>query len=201
VEGVILDAENRRALLQIARDAIRLRLAAPGTRQVATAPGTRHEAPGTRDVLSRHAAAFVTIRRGDELRGCIGHVEADRPLADVVARAAAAAALEDPRFPPVTVAELDEISVEISVLGPMRRVTDLSTIEVGRHGLVVQSGSKRGLLLPQVPTEWGWDRDTFLDQLCLKAGLPRGAWRAGAEILCFEAEVFGDADPRDAEPG
>jgi uncharacterized protein len=198
VENVILDADDRRALLALARDAIRSRLAtpgnAPGTQHVVIAPGTRHPTPGTRSALSCPAAAFVTIRRGDQLRGCIGHVEADRPLVDVIARAAVAAALEDPRFPPVTAAELDEISIEISVLGPMRPVTDPLTIEVGRHGLVVQSGTKRGLLLPQVPTEWGWDLETFLGQLCLKAGLPRGAWQSGAEILCFEAEVFGESD-------
>lgn len=184
MESLILDGDDRRTLLDIAREAIRSRLA----------PGTRHQAPGTEGALSRRCPAFVTLRRGDQLRGCIGHVEADRPLVDVIARAAVAAAFEDPRFPPVTAAELDEISIEISVLGPMQQVTDLSTIEVGRHGLVVQSGAKRGLLLPQVPTEWGWDRDTFLDQLCLKAGLARGAWRTGAEILCFEADVFGDSD-------
>jgi uncharacterized protein len=182
VENLILDADDRRVLLEIAREAIRLRLSA--------APSPRPHAPSER--LSRSGAAFVTLRRGDQLRGCIGHVEADRPLVDVIVRAAVAAALEDPRFPPVTAAELDEISIEISVLGPMRPVTDPLTIEVGRHGLVVQSGTKRGLLLPQVPTEWGWDRETFLGQLCLKAGLPRGAWRTGAEILCFEADVFGE---------
>jgi uncharacterized protein len=192
VESLTLDVDARRALLQIAREAIRSRLSR-GTRHEDTARGARPEARGPEDHLSRRCPAFVTLRRGDQLRGCIGHVEADRPLVDVIARAAIAAALEDPRFPPVTVAELDEISIEISVLGPMQRVTDLSTIEVGRHGLVVQSGARRGLLLPQVPTEWGWDRETFLDQLCLKAGLPRGAWRTDAEILCFEADVFGDS--------
>jgi AmmeMemoRadiSam system protein A len=156
-----------------------------------TAPGPRHDAPGTAAVLSRPSPAFVTLRCGDELRGCIGHLEADRPLADVVARAAVAAATEDPRFPPVTAAELDELAVEISVLGPMQLVSDPMTIEVGRHGLVVHAGARRGLLLPQVASEWGWDRETFLEQLCVKAGLPRGAWRT-AELFIFEAEVFGD---------
>jgi hypothetical protein len=198
VEKLILGADDRRTLLEIAREAIRSKVAPgtphpPGTRHPVTAPGTRHSAPGTEGVLSCPCPAFVTIRRGDQLRGCIGHLEADRALADVVARAAIAAAFEDPRFPPVTAAEIDLLTIEISVLGPMQPVSDVSTIDVGRHGLVVQSGAKRGLLLPQVPTEWGWDRETFLEQLCVKAGLPRNAWRTGAEILCFEADVFGDS--------
>lgn len=199
MEGLTLAPADRRALLAIARDAIRSRVA-PGATYTAPAPGTRQdpiagrvadEAPGTDDPLSRRSPAFVTLRRGDQLRGCIGHLEADRPLAEVVARAAVAAAFEDPRFPPVTAAELEDLAVEISVLGPMQPVRDPSTIEVGRHGLVVQSGRRRGLLLPQVAPEWGWDRETFLEQLCLKAGLPRGAWRA-AELFTFEAEVFCD---------
>jgi AmmeMemoRadiSam system protein A len=190
VENVILGADDRRALLQVAREAIRSCLA-QGPSPEATARGPGHEARGTADRLSRRSAAFVTLRRGDELRGCIGHVEADRQLADVVARSAVAAATEDPRFTPVTAGELDQISIEISILGPMQAVSDPSTIDIGRHGLVVHSGTKRGLLLPQVPTEMGWDRRTFLEQLCVKAGLPKGAWRT-AELFAFEAEVFSD---------
>lgn len=205
MEGLTLEAADRRALLDIARDAIRARVA-PATGRDPIAPGPKArlaeaarglgreggpQAQGPNDPLSRPSPAFVTLRRGDQLRGCIGHLEADRPLADVVARAAVAAATEDPRFPPVTAAELDDLAVEISVLGPMQLVTDPMTIEVGRHGLVVHSGVKRGLLLPQVASEWGWDRETFLEQLCMKAGLPRGAWRA-AELFTFEAEVFSD---------
>jgi AmmeMemoRadiSam system protein A len=211
VASLILDDASRRVLLQIAREAIRSRLerdtrhedtargtthedTARGTRHEDTARGLRHEARGTEDRLSIRCPAFVTLRRGDQLRGCIGHVESDRPLAEVIARAAVAAAFEDPRFTPVTLVEFDQISIEISVLGPMQPVSDPSTIEVGRHGLVVHSGTKRGLLLPQVPAEWGWDRETYLDQACAKAGLARGAWRTGAEILCFEADVFSEGD-------
>jgi AmmeMemoRadiSam system protein A len=174
---------DKLALLAIARDAIRARLAKE--------PPARMDVAGA---IARPAAAFVTLRRDAHLRGCIGHLELDRPLAAVVARAAVAAALEDPRFPPVTPAELDAVTIEISVLGPMRRVLDWSAIEVGRHGLVVQSGRARGLLLPQVAVEWRWDVETFLGQTCLKAGLGADAWRTGAEILCFEADVFGEKD-------
>jgi uncharacterized protein len=172
---------DRLALLAIARDAIRARLA--------NEPAARMDVAGA---IARLAAAFVTLRNGEQLRGCIGHLELDRPLAAVVARAAVAAAFEDPRFQPVTTTELNFLSIEISVLGPMSRVTDCSTIEVGRHGLVVSLGRLRGLLLPQVPTEWGWDLQTFLAQTCLKAGLRPDAWKTGAELLCFEADAFAD---------
>jgi uncharacterized protein len=196
VDGLTLEAADRRALLDIAREAIRSRVGASGppsrpSPRAASARQAGFQADSSGDPLSRPCPAFVTLRHGDELRGCIGHLEADRPLADVVARAAVAAATEDPRFPPVTAAELDELAVEISVLGPMQLVSDPMTIEVGRHGLVVHAGARRGLLLPQVASEWGWDRETFLEQLCVKAGLPRGAWRT-AELFIFEAEVFGD---------
>jgi uncharacterized protein len=198
VEGLTLTPGERLALLSIARDAIRLRLA-PGASPSTPVPSTTPLGAGAEVLaeslaegwLARPAAAFVTLRRGPALRGCIGHLERDRSLADVVAYAAVCAALEDPRFPPVTAAELELLSIEISILGPMEPVSDPATIEVGRHGLVVHFGARRGLLLPQVATEWGWDRETFLEQLCLKASLPRGAWRT-ADLFTFEALVFGD---------
>jgi len=200
VEGGLIDVDDRRALLAIAREAIRARLRGDDSERGAFAvlirrfvPGAAGPKPAIDDsVLGRPAAAFVTLRTGDHLRGCIGHLELDRPLIAVVARAAAAAAFEDPRFPPVTAGELDGLSIEVSVLGPFVPVPDPSAIEVGRHGLVVRSGWRRGLLLPQVAPEWGWTREEFLAQTCLKAGLPMDAWKKGAEILCFEAEVFGE---------
>jgi AmmeMemoRadiSam system protein A len=192
VEVLTLTPAERRALLSIAREAIRTRLT-PGT-SAGVPPSLSEEGR-----LAVHAAAFVTLRRGELLRGCIGHLERDRSLAGVVAYAAVSAALEDPRFPPVTAAELDLLSIEISVLGPIQPVRDPETIEVGRHGLVVHSGGRRGLLLPQVATEWGWDRETFLEQLCLKASLPRSAWRT-ADLFTFEALVFGDSGEPSASP-
>ena len=109
-------------------------------------------------------------------------------------RCAADAATEDPRFPPVTAAELPEITIEVSVLGPLEAIDprDAGAIQIGRHGLVAEQGHRRGLLLPQVATEWGFDRGQFLAQTCAKAGLPRDAWQRGARIYRFEAEVFGD---------
>jgi AmmeMemoRadiSam system protein A len=138
----------------------------------------------------RRAGAFVTIHHRGDLRGCIGHIEASEPLGRVVARCAIAACSADPRFKPITPAELDEIGVEISVLGPLESIAGPQDIEVGRHGLVVEDGWHRGLLLPQVATERQWDAGTFLSETCRKAGLSRDAWRHGATLWRFEADVF-----------
>ena len=145
----------------------------------------------------RRAGAFVTLHARGELRGCIGHVEASRRLVDVVAECAVSAASADPRFPPVTASELLLVEIEVSVLGPLEPVARIDEVEVGRHGLVVESGRRRGLLLPQVAREWEWDAVTFVAQTCRKAGLPQDAWPSGgATLLRFEAEVFGEDPPR-----
>jgi len=136
----------------------------------------------------------VTLKKNGELRGCIGCTEAREPMLVNVARMARASALEDPRFPPVRQEEVSDLMIDISLLSPAERVADISEIEVGKHGLVMEQGPRRGLLLPQVPVEWGWDRDQFLDHTCLKAGLPKGCWREGATIYAFTAEVFGEKD-------
>ena len=140
------------------------------------------------------AGVFVTLKRRGELRGCLGTLESRRPLADEVWRCAADAASEDPRFPPVTPEELPEIAIDVSVLGPLEPIDPLTpgTIEIGRHGLVVEQGHRRGLLLPQVASEWGWTPEQFLRQTSVKAGLPPDAWSQGAQVFRFEAEVFGD---------
>lgn len=149
--------------------------------------------PDPSDVLSRLAGAFVSIHKQGDLRGCIGHIEANEPLGGVVARCAVAACSSDPRFPAVSASELPHLDIELSVLGPLERITGPDDFEIGRHGLVVEMGWHRGLLLPQVATEWNWDRETFLAQTCHKAGLARDAWKQGAAVWRFEAEVFGEA--------
>ena len=173
---------QRRALVDIARGAVADKVA--GRESAMPLPQDLPEASG----------AFVTLKRKGELRGCIGTLECRRPLAEEVARVAVCAAHEDPRFEPVRPSELEEIDVEVSVLGPLEEIDpfDPGAIVIGVHGLVVERGYRRGLLLPQVATEWGWDRETFLAHTCAKAGLPADAWRNGAKIYRFAAEVFGD---------
>jgi len=172
---------DRRLLLRIARDAI-----------VAHVTGTTPLSAEPADVLSRPGGTFVTIHRHGDLRGCIGHIEANEPLGVVVPRCAVAACSRDPRFPPVTAPELPEIDLELSLLGPLEPIAGPDQIEIGRHGLVVERGWHRGLLLPQVATDWDWDAPTFLAQTCAKAGLPSDAWRNGATLWRFDAEVFGE---------
>ena len=172
---------DRHLLLQIARDAIVAHVAG----------GDAPSASGS-GVLDGAGCAFVTIHSHGELRGCIGHVDADEPLGRVVLRCAVAACSADPRFPPVGASELSHLELEISVLGPLEAIALPDDIEIGRHGLVVEMGWHRGLLLPQVASEWNWDRETFVAQTCHKAGLPRDAWKHGAKMWRFEAEVFAE---------
>jgi AmmeMemoRadiSam system protein A len=144
--------------------------------------------------LPEATGAFVTLKKRGALRGCIGTLECRRTLPEEVARVAVSAAREDPRFEPVRPSELADLDVEVSVLGPLEPIDphDPAAIEIGRHGLVVEQGWRRGLLLPQVATEWGWDRETFLAHTCAKAGLPHDCWRTGARVFRFAADVFGD---------
>jgi uncharacterized protein len=141
--------------------------------------------------LNQRAGAFVTLMRHGDLRGCVGHVQADMPIWQVVQQMAISAAEEDPRFFPLTQRELDDLEVEISVLSPLKHIDDVEQIEVGKHGLLISKGWARGLLLPQVPGEYGWDRNAFLEAVCKKAGLPGGSWRHGASLQTFTALVFG----------
>jgi AmmeMemoRadiSam system protein A len=133
----------------------------------------------------------VTLHKQGRLRGCIGQIHARQPLVRTVAEMAVAAAFEDPRFPPLRREELRDIDIEISVLTPLRRITDVGEIQVGTHGIYLRRGAYSGLLLPQVATEWGWDRNTFLEHTCEKAHLPKDAWKdKKAEIYIFSADVF-----------
>jgi AmmeMemoRadiSam system protein A len=175
-----LSEEEGRALLSIAREAVRA--AAAG----APLPDPRPAA----DRLQRQQGAFVTLHQGRRLRGCIGVVVPRESLAATVVRCAAGAACEDPRFAPVTPDEVNTLDVEVSVLETPRQVRDPEEIEVGRHGLLVTQGSRRGLLLPQVAVERGWDRTTFLRETCRKADLDPDAWRDGARIEVFGAQII-----------
>ncbi len=176
--------EEREALLELARKSI---VAAV---EKAAPPKPPKHLPRLREPRG----AFVTITRNGELCGCIGHMQAYAPLADTVIDMAKSAAVGDPRFPPMTSAELDDFEIEISVLSPMQEIDSPEEVVPGKHGLMVSGGGRRGVLLPQIPERYGWDRDTFLSRTCVKAGLPSSAWKHGDVTLeVFTAEVFGEA--------
>ena len=187
----MLTEEEKRILLDIARAsilrALKVRSAVPGEAPRRPPPDGFRELKGN---LAEPRGAFVTIKLNGLLRGCIGYVESPLPLGRVVEEVAEKAAMEDPRFPPLTSAEAEAMEMEVSVLSPLRRVSDVGEIQVGVHGLVLELGRNRGLLLPQVAVEYGWDRQTFLEHTARKAGLPPNAWEdPRAKIYLFSAEV------------
>ncbi len=190
-----LGENERRHLLGVARRVIEGAMEGPWKPGGAAEKDT-HLLGGQADgQLDRQAiwGVFVTLSRGKELRGCIGNIETDAPLEQTVAECAVAAAARDHRFSPVTADELSEITIEISLLSspvelPLEKIEE--KIEIGRHGLLVTQGTRRGLLLPQVARRRGWDACRFLEQACLKAGLDQGAWQRGAKVAAFLADVF-----------
>lgn len=178
----MLNDTQRRQLLRLARTSIE-----------ATLEGRTPEvrAEDFDEDLRRPAGAFVTLRKNGDLRGCIGSIHAVEPLYRAVVSSAISAAFRDPRFFPVRKDEIATLDLEISVMGPIEQVRDVAEIEVGRDGLIISRGRFAGLLLPQVASEYGWDRETFLNQTCLKAGLQPEAWRSpDTRIEKFAAEVF-----------
>lgn len=178
-----LTEEEQALLLRIARETIEAHLAG-STLPLLGFPGAR---------TSSHRGAFVTLHKYGELRGCIGTFLAPKPLHETIREMAIASAMEDPRFPPLASHELPDVDIEISVLSPLREIRSPDEIVVGTHGLYITKGYQRGILLPQVATEYGWDRETFLDHTCLKAGLPSRTWREEKiRIEVFTAQVFGE---------
>lgn len=145
--------------------------------------------------LKSNSGAFVTLKKHGHLRGCIGYIKAYKPLSETVQEMAVAAAFHDPRFPSLRPEEVKDLTFEISVLSPLKRIKDINEIEVGRHGLYIIRGYNSGLLLPQVAVEYKWDRETFLQETCHKAGLPAHAWKdKETEIFVFSADYFGDTE-------
>jgi len=142
--------------------------------------------------LKEKRGAFVTLKVDGELRGCIGYPLPHKPLGETIVEMALAAATQDFRFDPLGPEDLDRLRVEISVLGLPEPVADPTKVEVGRHGIIISRGHNRGLLLPQVPLEHGWDRETYLKHGCLKAGLGPDEWTKGAKIEIFTAQVFAE---------
>ena len=145
-------------------------------------------------VMKEKRGAFVTLEKNGSLRGCIGFVEAYKPLVETVSEMAVAAAMQDPRFPEVSADEVGSIEIEISVLSPFRIIKKPDEIAVGKDGLLIKKGFNSGLLLPQVALRYKWDSITFLEQTCIKAGLESNDWKEDSEIYAFTAEVFSEKE-------
>jgi AmmeMemoRadiSam system protein A len=182
VEDFSLTEAERTTLLETARRSIAARF-----------EGARLPVPEATPTLRTPCGAFVTLKIQGRLRGCIGHIAATAPLIETVRDVALSSAFDDPRFPPLARDELERATIEVSVLSPFRRTRDPSEIKVGTHGILVRRAGRSGLLLPQVATEQGWERDEFLAHTCRKAGLPDDAWRDPDTVIeIFSAIVFGE---------
>ncbi|MGZ4812217.1 MAG: AmmeMemoRadiSam system protein B [Terriglobales bacterium] len=179
-----LSKRDQAELLKIARQSVETAVPQPTLLAPVSQPKS--------DFLLDERGAFVTLTKRGKVRGCVGYISGLKPLYLTVRDVAVLAAVRDSRFPPVAPAELGELAYEISVLSPFRRVTDSKQIQIGRHGLLVKKGSREGVLLPQVPAEQGWNRHTFLEQVCLKAGLSPNSWKdEDTDLFMFTALVFG----------
>ena len=183
---VDLDEGERKFLLALARDTLEGQVRGTGI------PENVPERSGFTGKMKLPAGVFVTLRKKGSLRGCIGYVRGFKPLYEAVMDNAVNAS-EDPRFTPVREEELNDIDIEISVLGPLEPAADPEDVVVGRHGVYLTKGMRSGLLLPQVALEQGWDREEFLDYTCLKAGLTRNCWKGGdVDIYIFRAAIFSE---------
>lgn len=178
----LLTKSEQAHLLKIARDTIVEHVCGRSVPAIETASAG----------LNLQAGCFVTIKQKGQLRGCIGNFISDQPLYRLVQEMAVSAATRDPRFYPMKPHDLDDFEIDISVLSPLERISSVDQIQVGTHGIYIVKGSYRGVLLPQVATEYGWSRDEFLRHTCIKAGLPEDAWRGECDIYIFSAQVFGE---------
>ena len=176
--------QEKRELLTLARDTI-ISYLSDGSRRIPDNPNP---------AFLSERGVFVTLHRQGELRGCIGYPLPVKPLVEAVVDNAISAATEDPRFPPVTLEEMDLIDIEISVLTVPQEVTGVDDVVVGRDGIIVSKGYNRGLLLPQVPVEQRWDLNQYISYGCMKAGLPQDEWKRGVTIEIFQAIVFGEKE-------
>ena len=178
-----LTSREKAVLLLIARKAIETYIRTEET----------YIEPREEKALNGRNGCFVTIKENGQLRGCIGNFQSELPIFREVAEMAIASASKDPRFYPMKEEDLDNFSLEISVLSPLAKIEDIEEIVIGKHGIYLEKGFYRGVLLPQVAAEHGWDRETFLNQTCVKAGLPTDAWSAeDAEIYIFSAQVLAE---------
>jgi AmmeMemoRadiSam system protein A len=178
----ILTQKERKELLKIARTTIVSYVSDGKVPPVETASKG----------LNGENGCFVTIKQQGRLRGCIGNFVSDKPLFKLVQEMAVSAATRDPRFYPMKQHDLNDFDLEISVLSPLEQISSIGDIQVGKHGIYIVKNISRGVLLPQVATEYGWDRETFLKHTCIKAGLPEDAWQKECDIYIFSALVFGE---------
>lgn len=178
----LLTETEQKELLKIARETI---ISFVNTNKV---PPVETASTG----LNAEHGCFVTIKQQEKLRGCIGNFVSNKPLYRLVQEMAQAAATHDPRFYPMKPSDLADFTLEISVLSPLRKIDSVDEIQVGKHGIYIIKDSYQGVLLPQVATEYGWDRDTFLNHTCVKAGLPENSWTKDCTIFIFTAQVFGE---------
>lgn len=176
----LLTKKEQKALLKIARQTV------VGYVTNRTVPAIASASPG----LNLHSGCFVTVKQKGELRGCIGNFVSDQALYLLVQEMAVSAATRDPRFYPMKVDDLADFMLDISVLSSLEKAASVEEIKVGKHGIYIVKGSYRGVLLPQVATEYGWNRDQFLQHTCIKAGLPQDAWKGECDIFIFSAQVF-----------
>jgi AmmeMemoRadiSam system protein A len=182
MEFVLSDSEQK-TLLKVARDTLEMWI-----REC-----KKPDLPEVEGNLLAETGAFVTLHKKGQLRGCIGNMVGQGPLVETIQNMAIAASTEDPRFNKMVEEELSDIDIEISVLSPMKRIKDTNDIEVGKHGILLGKGWNRGVLLPQVAIEYGWDRETFLRQTCLKAGLAPDDWKDPETIIeIFSAQIFSE---------
>lgn len=183
MESMTLNEEQKKVLLDIARKTIE------NTATGKNPPDFEIKDPD----LNIKCGAFVTIHNKKNLRGCIGNIVAGTPLWKTIRNMAVEASMHDPRFPPVSQRELNSIDLEISVMSPLKKITDIKEIEVGKHGILIKLGFYQGLLLPQVATDYGWNRTQFLEYTCQKAGLGKECYKEkNCEIFIFSATVFGE---------
>ena len=183
----MLNADEQKQLLDVAWKSIQCRVGG----SAAESAERQWDRVPAESVLRQPAGAFVTLSKKGNLRGCLGLIASDAPLVETVSGIAARAAVEDPRFPAVTEDELKDIRIEISILSPLREISTIEEIQVGTHGLFILAGMFRGLLLPQVAVSHRWNRDQFLEETCVKAGLPRDHWKhPETRIYIFSAEII-----------
>ena len=179
----MLDIRQKGYLLKLAREVILARLE---KREISIELDRK-------GIFSKKVGAFVTLKIDDELRGCIGYIEAFKPLIETIVDMAEAAAFQDPRFYPLQKKEFSDLVIEISIISELQEVTSIEDIKIGRDGLLIRNKFKSGLLLPQVPVEWNWDRKEFLQQTCRKAGLDKDDWKLiDNKLLKFSAEIFSE---------